>query len=113
MSVASKYLKWQATAAVAMAAGNATFTPESAVIVTEIRLHLSAVGGAVEDFVCTLDDHTNAVYDAVLMTTPMAAAADVTADNLNWHLRLGDDLIFTYANTNTRTWGLTVVYRET
>ena len=79
----------------------------------EARLHLSAAGGAVENYTITLDSENGAAFDVVLETAAMNADADVPTlwNDKKRYFNDGDVLLFEYANTNGRTWGLEVVYR--
>jgi len=89
-------------------------TSDGVLVLESVRLHLSAAGGAVENFTIYIDSGVAAAYDVVLSATNMNAETDVhylparpipIADN--------DNLEMTYTNTNGRTWGLEVVYRNT
>jgi len=76
-----------------------------------VKLHLSAVGGAVENFTATLDSVTNAVYDTVHFSLNMNAVADVVwVPDPAIFFEAGDELDFAYNNANTRDWGLEVYY---
>lgn len=79
----------------------------------EARLHLSATGGAVENYTITLDSENGAAFDVVLETAAMNADADVPTlwNDKKRYFNPGDVLLFEYANTNSRTWGLEVIYR--
>ena len=88
------------------------FPPSGAWQLIEVRLHLSAVGGAAENFTVTLDSSADAVYDVVLFTQAMAAITDLvwqpTRPIVLTHLA---ELDFAYANSNTRTYGLEVIWQ--
>ena len=76
-----------------------------------VKLHLSAVGGAVENFTATLDSVTAAAYDTVHYSLNMNAVADlVWVPDPNIFFEAADELDFAYANTNGRTYGLEVYY---
>lgn len=98
------------TAAIAIAY---TLTADGIYVIESVRLHLSAAGGAVENFVIANNAAAGAAYDTVFATYPMNAAADVHYLPVR-PIVLGDAdvLTITYANTNLRTYGLEVVYRE-
>lgn len=78
----------------------------------EIRVHLSAAGGA-GDLTATLDHEGGAEYDLVLLTQDMSTVADFT-----WQpdrpLEFGPDteLDIAWANANTRTYGLEIVWKS-
>lgn len=82
--------------------------------IMEVRLHLSAAGGAAEAYTIYLDSAENIAFDSILDTI-----ADMTLiqDDLtewtdqNGFLDVGDGLVFTFANSNSRTWGLEIIYR--
>ena len=90
-----------------------TLTPTSDFRLKEVRLHLSAAGGAVGvvNFTITLDSALGAAYDVVLKTVDMTAVVDY-----HWQPELplefvnGDALVFAYANGSSRTYGLEVIY---
>jgi hypothetical protein len=79
----------------------------------EARLHLSAVGGAAENYTITLDSENGSAFDVELESAAMAADADVPTlwNDKKRFFNAGDVLLFEYANTNARTWGLEIVYR--
>jgi len=80
--------------------------------VLEARLHLSAVGGAAENYVITLDSGHGSAFDIDLVTENMNAQADIDTDWTDTYHFFNDDdrLLFTYANSNGKTWGLEVKY---
>jgi hypothetical protein len=77
------------------------------------RLHLSAAGGAAEAFTLTLDSGAGTAYDAVLyQKADMTLITDVVyvfEEPIPFR-NYNDKLTFTYTNTNSRTWGLEVVF---
>lgn len=91
----------------------AALGPGVAFQMIEARLHLSAAGGAVENYTITLDSENGAAFDVVLETAAMNADADVPTlwNDKKRYFNAGDVLLFEYVNTNGRTWGLEVVYR--
>lgn len=82
----------------------------------EARLTLSAVGGAAENYTITLDSVNGAAWDVELIT-PEAMVAQQYVDTV-WALderryfNGGDVILFEYANTNGRTWGLEFIIRR-
>lgn len=76
------------------------------------RLHLDA-SGAATDLTVTVDSGVDSVYDAVIFTTPMNGTKDVdhrwnpTEKFTDNH----DKVVFAYANGDSATWGLEVIYR--
>lgn len=81
----------------------------------EVRLHLSAAGGAVGTvtFTISVDSGEGVEYNAVLSSTDMTALTDKVYAPDRWpFLRVKDHLQFTYANGSNRVWGLEVIYRS-
>jgi len=100
---------FRATGAAAIAE---TITAAIPFFIESVRLHLSAAGGAVENFTAQIDGAAvAAVYDTVLLAQDMNAATDVLwVPEQPVYIALNDELDFAYNNANTRTWGLEVVY---
>ena len=78
----------------------------------QVRVHLSAAGGAVENLTMTVDGgYTAAVYDTLLSTTAMNAVTDIVyTPDAPVHLGREDVLDIAYANTNNRTYGIEIVF---
>lgn len=77
----------------------------------EVRLHLSAAGGSSENFTTTVQSAAGDEYNAVLNTQDMNAATDEHYQPTRpVFLAKGDTLLFEWANSNTKTWGLEVVW---
>ena len=88
-----------------------TLSPPTAFQIEEIRLHLSAAGGAVEDLTVVLDSGVAAAYDVVLLTQAMETVSDVVWQPTRPLIFSADDEIdIAYTNTNTRTWGLEIYW---
>lgn len=100
-------LTHRATGAAAIAS---TLAPGRAFQLVEVRVHLSAAGGA-GNLTATVDANAGAAYDAVLITQDMTAVI-----NLVWQpdypllFDSGDEIDFAWDNANTRTYGLEVKY---
>ena len=88
-----------------------TLSATGNIVIKSIALHLSAAGGTAENFVAAVDSDSGAAYDVTLLSQDMETASDVY-DNEERCIAAGDDIDFTYTNTNGRTWGLTVQYAE-
>ena len=73
-----------------------------------VKMHLSAASATSENFTVTLDSTTGAAYDAVLYTKDMDTVADVLVQITDVFAATGDKLVFAWANTDTRTFGMTV-----
>lgn len=109
MATHTNILVWQKTAAVLMAQ---TFAPAKNFMLLHVKLHLSAVGGAAEDFTVTLDASAGAAYDIELTSQDMNAVADhFYQPTLPLFFEKGDEVDCAYANTNTKTYGLEIAYR--
>ena len=93
------------------AAVDMTIAPGIAFQIEEIRVHLSAAGGAAENLTATLDSVTAAAYDVVLLSQAMELVTDLT-----WQptrplvFSAGDEIDIAYANTNARTYGIEVYW---
>ena len=87
-----------------------TFTPTGPCELLEIRVHLSAAGGAA-NWTTTLDSANGAAYDTVLQTIDMTSVPDFWLTDVKVFLALGDALVFAWANGATRTVGIEVVWR--
>lgn len=98
----------RATGAVAIAS---TLAPARAWQLEEIRVHLSAAGGA-GNLTAIMDAGAGAAYDLNIVTQDMTSVI-----NLIWQpsrpmvFDAGDEIDFAYANANGRTYGLEVKYR--
>ena len=90
-----------------------SFNPGKSVHVTEVRVHLSAVGGAAENLTIKHNSALGAAYDVLHHTEAMAAVADLVwrPDLGPWYIAKGDTLDIAYANSNNRTYGLEILYR--
>ena len=70
-----------------------------------------AAGGA-GDLTATINHGTNAVYDIVLLTQDMTAVTDlVWSPERPMEFLPGDELDIAWANANTRTYGLEIIYK--
>ena len=87
-----------------------TVAPGVAFQIEEVRVHLSAAGGA-GDLTITLDSGEAADHDVVLLTQDMTLVVD-----LAWQptrplsFRADDEVDIEYANANTRDYGVEVIY---
>jgi hypothetical protein len=88
---------------------NLTLTVDQNIVIKSIALHLSAAGGASENFVAQVDSDAGSAYDTKLLVQDMNTTTDIF-DTTERYIPAGDDIDFTYTNTNARTWGLTVQY---
>jgi len=86
------------------------FTPTGPCEIIEVRIHLSAAGGA-GTFTVSLDSGNGSVYDALLESTAMATVTDIWLTNVGIILASGDALNFDWANASERIVGIEVVWR--
>uniref|UniRef100_A0A6M3IST8 Tail protein n=1 Tax=viral metagenome TaxID=1070528 RepID=A0A6M3IST8_9ZZZZ len=121
-SVSTNYINITATYVAENFGGSETWKTAFQIVPTlddyqvmEARLTLSAAGGTSENFTITLDSAEGAAWDCTLETQDMNAVA---FDDVIWGINErrffdGDDvLLFQYANSNSRTWGLELIYRR-
>jgi len=98
----------RATGAAAIAS---TLAPGVAWQLEEIRVHLSAAGGA-GNFTATVDHGTSAAYDRVILTEDMTTVVDlVWQPTRPMEFLAGDELDIAWANAGTKTYGLEVVWK--
>lgn len=102
----------RATGAAAIAS---SLIPPYPIVLDSVKLHLSAVGGAVGAvaFTVTINSATNAVYDTLLFSQDMTAVQDVFWQPERPIAITNSDVIdIAYANGSGRTYGLEVLYRR-
>lgn len=95
------------------AAISTTLAPVESFRLKEVRLHLSAAGGAVGDayFKATVDAINGVAYDLNFIKTDMTLLTDyVWQPDHEMQFESGDEIDFVWANGGTKTYGLTVVY---
>jgi len=84
--------------------------PKSAWQLDEIRIHLSAVGGA-GNLTATVDANAGATYDTVILTQDMTAVADlVFKPERPLLFDKGDQLIIAWANVGNKAYGVEVKF---
>jgi hypothetical protein len=89
-----------------------TFAPGKKISFEELRLNLSAASATAENFVITLKSHKGTAYDVVLYSRDMNTVQDLVYIPERVHqLEDGDSLLFEWTNTNTRTYGMEIVYK--
>ena len=95
------------TGAVAIAK---TIAPGKPWQLEEMRIHLSAVGGA-GNLTATMDAEGGVAYDNVLHTVDMSAQTDVTWQPTRPRLfAKGDELDFAWPNAGGKTYGMEIIY---
>lgn len=104
--MALKSVYWKGSGAI-----SETLDIDEAIMIHEVRLHLSAAGGSSENFSVKLDSHNGSEYDVVFSATDMNALTDKHWQPTYPVYVSGEDAVdFTYTNTNGKTWGLEVVF---
>lgn len=95
------------TGAVALAH---TLAPTQSFRLKEVRIHLSAAGGA-GNFTAKVDAINGTAYDLNIITQDMTAVVDfIWQPTHEMQFESGDEIDFAWANVGTKTYGLTVVY---
>ena len=88
-----------------------TLAPAAPWQLEEIRVHLSAAGGA-GDLTATVDHGIAAVYDIVILTQDMTSVVDlVWSPDEPMKFAAGDELDIAWANAEGKTYGLEIVWR--
>ena len=76
----------------------------------EIKIHLSAAGGA-GNLTVTLDANAGAAYDAIILTQDMTTIIDlVYTPERQLQFDASDKLVIAWANASNRTYGVEVKY---
>jgi hypothetical protein len=92
------------------AAISTSLAPGRAFQLLEIRVHLSAAGGA-GNFTATVDANAGAAYDITLLTQDMTSVTNlVWTPDCPLHFDSGDEIDFAWANVGTKTYGLEVKF---
>ena len=80
----------------------------------QVTVHFSTAPTTSQNFVLTLDNTTGVAYDTVLysINPSLSAATDlVFTPDSELKFRSGDEVVATFTNTDTRTYGLTIYYQ--
>lgn len=87
-----------------------TLEPDAPGQIEEVRLHLSAAGGA-GNFTTTLESGLSSVYNIVVNTQDMSSATDEVYQPTRPHpFSKGDKWVFAWANASGRIWGLEILF---
>ena len=90
-----------------------TLAPANTIVFYGFKLHLDIAGGLAEAFTVTSDAIAGAVYDTLIYSQDMNAVTDIVEMfDTPIPFYIGDELDFAWTNTNTRTWGLEIIYRH-
>lgn len=88
-----------------------TVDPGRAWQLEEIRVHLSAAGGA-GNLTATIDANAGAEYDTVILTQDMTSIADlIYAPERPIIFENGDKLVIAWANASNLTYGVEVKHK--
>ncbi len=100
-------MRQKATGAAAIAV---TLAPATRFRIREIRIHLSAAGGA-GNLTVTVNAADGAAYDTVLLTQNMTAVTDyLYKPDYPLQFESGDEVDIAWANGGTKTYGLVIIY---
>ena len=92
-----------------------TFDPEGSCRIYQINIHLSAQASTEENLVISIDSANGTEYDAKVLSKAMSGVQDViitTYDIGEFYMFGGDKLVASWTNTDSRTWGLEIIYRR-
>lgn len=91
-----------------------TIAPGRAWKLVDIRIHLSAAGAS-GTFTATLDHSGGSEYDLVVLTQAMTSIVDLSLSDSGFvpmPFDANTELDIAWANANTKTWGLEVIWQE-
>lgn len=110
-AIAGTHRVYTATGAAAIAS---SFTAYDSIVVKQVTVHFSSAPTTSENLVFNLDANAGAAYDTKLYTVDPSASS---MTDLVWIpadgalvMVYGDEIDFTYTNTDTRTIGISVYY---
>lgn len=93
-----------------VAAISETFNPGRAFLLNEIRIHLSAAGGA-GNLTATVNAVKGSVYDSNILNKDMTTVLDHLLQPTNpMPYEKGDTIDVAWANAGGKTWGLEIWY---
>ena len=99
----------RATGSAALAS---TLAPGHSFELLEVKLHLNGASSTSENFTATVDAAGGAVYDVILYAKDMNTLTNVVwRPEPNLIFSATDEIDFAWANTNTKTYGLEVVFK--
>ena len=79
----------------------------------EVRIHLDAPSATAENLVVSIDSGLGATYDQILATQDMNTLADYRyAPSVPVPLFAGDIIKVAWGNTNTKTYGLEIIWQK-
>lgn len=99
----------EVTGAVAM---SYTFAPGKRFVFEEVRIHLSAASATSENFTITIASSKGSEYNTKIYSKDMDTVQDLVYQPEQAHeLEAEDSLVFAWTNSNTRTYGMEIIYR--
>lgn len=79
----------------------------------EVRIKVGSAPTTVENLTITIDSSAGAAYDTLLAAIPMAGVTSyVWIPDKAALCVAGDNIVIAWANTDSRTWGITYIYRR-
>lgn len=88
------------------------FAPGKEFSFEEVRIHLSAASGTVENFVITLQSGKGSEYNVNVYSKDMNTVQDLVYQPVDpQEFEAADSLLFTWANTNSRTYGMEIIFK--
>jgi hypothetical protein len=104
---AGRIVKYYGTGAAAL---SETVSPGDGYRILAVMLHLSAAPTTAESVTVTFDSSAGSSYDTILNSQGMAGVTDyVWMPSNDLYLVNADALAVAFTNTDTNTWGLTVL----
>ena len=88
------------------------FAPNKEFTFEEVRLHLNEASATVENFVIQLQSNKGSQYDVKLYSKDMNGMQDIIYQpEKPHHFDPADKLKFTWTNTDSKTWGLEIIWK--
>ncbi|MFB0556085.1 MAG: hypothetical protein ACETWQ_22510 [Phycisphaerae bacterium] len=89
-----------------------TFAPNKEFTFEEVRLHLNEYATATENFVIQLQSSKGSAFNVKLYSKDMNGVQDIVYQPTKEHdIREEDSLKFTWPNTQSKTWGLEIIWK--
>ncbi len=81
--------------------------------IVSVKLHLTETGGTAESFTVTINSATDPAYDTIIFSQDMNTVKDLMwVPDQPIPVVEKDAIDFAYTNTNSRTYGLEVIWRK-
>ena len=78
----------------------------------DVRLKVGVAPATAENFTVTIDALAGSAFDTNILTVPMAGVTSEIILDIGMKFKAGDKIVFAWANSDGRTWGLTYRYRR-